>query len=59
VVTSIPTPSDVSMAVVTLNGDVYGAASIDGPWTHRSNVFSGPTSVQPTTFGAIKAKFRR
>ena len=53
--------------VVTANGDVYvspvvgsGAASY-GTWTREGNVFagSGPTPVQPTTFGAIKAQYRR
>ncbi len=44
--------------VITANGDVYGAYSPVGPWTHLSNVFTGPTPAASTTFGALKARYR-
>jgi hypothetical protein len=54
------------VAVITANGDVYSNSSEIPPsgaatWVRAGNVFaaSGPTPAQPTTFGAIKAKFRR
>jgi hypothetical protein len=47
-----------NVTVVCANGDVYGASASEGPWRLLTNVFSGPTPAQPTTFGAIKAKYR-
>lgn len=52
----------VNPAVVTANGDVYlGGGGNAGGWTNWtlvSNVFTGPTPAQRTTFGALKAKYR-
>ena len=50
-------------AVVTANGDIYYDTSgglTAAAWQRFGNVFTnvGPTPVQPTTFGALKAKFR-
>jgi hypothetical protein len=51
-------------SVITANGDVYyTAASPQGTgWMRGSNIFTNslPTATNPTTtFGAIKARFRR
>jgi hypothetical protein len=49
-------------SVITANGDVYYTpGQPQGPgWTRGINIFtnSTPTPAQPTTFGAIKAKYR-
>jgi hypothetical protein len=44
--------------VVTANGDVY--ATSDGIWRLVQNVFIGgpPVPATPSTFGALKAKYR-
>jgi hypothetical protein len=48
--------------VFAANGNVYLRTG-GGPYTYTlyGNVFTGggPTPAQPTTFGAIKAQFRR
>ena len=47
-----------ALFVVTANGDTY--VSLEGTgWQRKDNVFSAPTPAQPTTFGALKARFRR
>jgi hypothetical protein len=47
-------------AVVTANGDVYLGEGGNGiqTWTLYSHVFGGPVPTTPTTFGALKAKYR-
>lgn len=47
-------------AVVTANGDIYVGNSSWVNWNRVSNVFtnSSPTPTHPTTFGALKAKYR-
>jgi hypothetical protein len=45
--------------VVTEGGDVYVTADW-ATWTRTGNVFTGaPTPAHTTTFGAIKARYRR
>lgn len=48
-----------NLAVVTANGDLYGAVYPTGPWALRSNVFAGgatPTNTQ--TWGSVKVQAR-
>jgi hypothetical protein len=42
------------------NGDAFRSWDDGATWTRVTNVFTatGPTPAQPTTFGAIKAKYR-
>jgi hypothetical protein len=55
-----PGLANSSVTAICANGDVYAADTQVGPWHLLSNVFAaGPTPVQPSTFGAIKAKYRR
>ena len=51
--------ADVGAYVYTANGDVYHNTSPDlSTWQHVGNVFTGPTPVQSTSFGALKARYR-
>lgn len=47
-------------AVITSNGDVYVTAGGNcyANWSLRSNVFSGPTPAQQSTWGNVKVKYR-
>jgi hypothetical protein len=41
----------------TASGDVYGWR--DGSWHLHSSVLAGPTPAQPTSFGELKARYRK
>jgi len=45
---------------VTANGDVYASSNgADGPWSWKSNVFSGgPVPTRSESFGALKSRYR-
>jgi len=43
---------------VTANGDVYDCVGDQGPWQHRSNIFSGgPTPALQESWGQLKARY--
>ena len=44
---------------MTANGDSYVTPDDGQTWYRYANCFGAPTPVQPTTFGAIKARYRR
>jgi hypothetical protein len=58
-------PHGAPFSIILDNGDVYDYITYDpnlgdiSVWRLRGNLAAGPTPVQPTTFGAIKAKYRR
>jgi hypothetical protein len=58
-VVSSVTPGTWNHAVVTANGDVYGAYTLNGQWTFLANVFAGgptPTTSQES-FGSLKVRY--
>jgi hypothetical protein len=60
IVASLPGWSSYSFAVVTANGDVYGAVGLNASWQHLGNVFAGnPTPVEQQSWGAVKSRYRQ
>jgi hypothetical protein len=58
IVAAFPASYPLQFVAVTANGDFFGAERVGGPWVHYSNVFSGPTPANESTFGQLKARYR-
>jgi hypothetical protein len=41
-----------------VNGETYELTNNNATWTFIGNAVGVPTPVQPTSFGALKAKYR-
>ncbi len=60
VAAAFPNPNTTNEQwVYAADGSEYLTEDAGATYTLRADVFAGPTPVQPTTFGAIKARFRR